>query len=43
MGGERSQQRCAPAEKSVINTISLLISVSDWPTIMIGPGGLLLP
>ncbi len=30
----------APAKKSVLNMISLSISVSDWP--MICPGGLLL-
>ncbi len=36
------QQRCAPAERSVINMICLLVSVSDSPIIMIGPGGLLL-
>jgi hypothetical protein len=30
------------AEKSAINTISQLISVSDWSIIMIGSGGLLL-
>jgi hypothetical protein len=41
----KSTLSCAvktPAEKSVINMILLLISVSDWPIIMIGPGGLLL-
>jgi len=36
------QQRCAPAEKSVINMIELVLSVFDWPVIMIGPCGLLL-
>jgi hypothetical protein len=36
------QQRCAPAEKSVINMICLLVSVFDSPIVMIGPGGLLL-
>jgi hypothetical protein len=36
------KKRCAPAEKSVINMISLVLSVFDWPIIMIGPGGLLL-
>jgi hypothetical protein len=29
-------------EKSVINMLWLLIPVSDWPFIMIGPGGLVL-
>ncbi len=29
-------------EKSVINMLWLLIPVSDWPIIMIGPGGLVL-
>jgi hypothetical protein len=29
-------------EKSVINKIWLVLSVSDWVIIMIGPGGLLL-
>jgi hypothetical protein len=29
-------------EKSVINMISPLLLVFDWPIIMIGPGGLLL-
>jgi hypothetical protein len=29
-------------EKCVINMIYLLLSVSDWPIIMIGPSGLLL-
>ncbi len=33
---------CATAEKSGINVISLLLSVSDWLIIMIGPSGLLL-
>ncbi len=40
-----AQNNCAqfaPAEKSVINMIWLLLSVSDWPIIIIGPGGLLL-
>jgi hypothetical protein len=33
----------AAVKKSVINTISLLLlPVSDWPIIMIRPGGLLL-
>jgi hypothetical protein len=36
--------RAAPAEKSVMNMISLLLSgfFSDLPIIMIGPAGLLL-
>jgi hypothetical protein len=29
-------------ENTVINMISLLVPVFDWPIIMIGPGGLLL-
>jgi hypothetical protein len=37
-----AQQRCAPAQKSVTNTSGLLLSVSDRPIIMIGPGGSLL-
>ncbi len=36
------QQWCAPAKYSVLNMIYLLLSVSDWPITMIGPGGLLL-
>jgi hypothetical protein len=32
----------ALVQKSVINTISLLLPVSDWSIIMIRPGGLLL-
>jgi hypothetical protein len=32
----------APAEKSVTSMIELLLSVSDWPIIMISPGDLLL-
>jgi hypothetical protein len=32
----------AVVKKSVINTISPLFPVSDWPIIMIRPGGLLL-
>jgi len=38
-GWWKVQQRCAPAEKSVINMIWLLFSVSDRPIIMIGPVG----
>ncbi len=30
------------AEKSVISMMCHMLSVSDWPIIMIGPGGLLL-
>jgi hypothetical protein len=53
-GCYKAHQLCAPAEKSVINLILLLISVSirnmillvisvsDWPVIMVGPSGLLL-
>jgi hypothetical protein len=37
-----SEQRSAPVETSVIITIGLLITVSDWAIIMIGLGGLLL-
>jgi hypothetical protein len=37
-GWWKAQQRCAPAEKSVINRIWLLLSVSHWPIILIGPG-----
>jgi hypothetical protein len=36
------QQRCTPAEKSVINKIWLVLLIFDWPIIMIRPGGLLL-
>ncbi len=36
------QQPCAPAEKSVNTMSSLLLTVSDWLIVMIGPGGLLL-
>jgi hypothetical protein len=39
---EVQHHRCAPAEKSVINMISLVLSVSNLPIIMIRPGGLLL-
>jgi hypothetical protein len=37
-----AEQRCALAEESVINMIDLLLSFSNWPIIMIGPGGILL-
>jgi hypothetical protein len=33
---------CAPARAGVTNMIWLLLPVFDWPTIMIGPCGLLL-
>ncbi len=36
------QQRCAPVQKSAINMTGLLLSVSDWSIIMIGPGSSLL-
>jgi hypothetical protein len=37
------QQICVHLlEKSVINTIRLLLTVFDWPNIMIRPGDLLL-
>jgi len=36
-----AQTHCAPVGKSVINMISLLISVSNCPIVLIGPGGLL--
>ncbi len=42
MAGKQGQHRCAPPKKSVINMIELLLSVSDWSIIMIGPDGLLL-
>ncbi len=35
-------KRPSNAVQSVINMISLLLSISDWSIIMIGPGGLLL-
>jgi hypothetical protein len=38
----QAQQHYEPGKKSVINMNLLLLSVSDWPIIMIGPGGLLL-
>jgi hypothetical protein len=41
-GWWKAHQRCPFGEKSVINLIWLLITVSDWPITMIGPGGLLL-
>ncbi len=41
-GWRKARQRCAPAKKSVINMIWLLLSVSDRPITMIAPGGLLL-
>ncbi len=41
-GWYKAQQYCAPGEKSLINMISILLSVSDWLRVMIGTGGLLL-
>jgi hypothetical protein len=38
----QAQQHYKPAAKSVLNMNLLLLSVSDWPIIMISPGGLLL-
>jgi hypothetical protein len=38
--GKRHSKAVHPLQKSVINMIWLLLSVSDWPIIMIGPGGL---
>ncbi len=38
---EPTNQCCAPAEKNVINVIWLLLSIFDWPIIMIAPCGLL--
>jgi hypothetical protein len=35
-------QQCAPAQNNVINMIWILLSVYDWPIIMIDPSGLLL-
>ncbi len=40
--GERRINAVHLEKKSVIKLIWLLISVSDWPITMIGPGGLLL-
>jgi hypothetical protein len=40
-GWWKAEGHCAPTQKSVINWIWLLLSVSDRPIIMIGPGGLL--
>ncbi len=34
--------RYAPPKKSVINWTKLQLSISDWSTITIGPGGFLL-
>jgi hypothetical protein len=39
--GKRPGSNAVHCRKECKNTISLLISVSDWPIIMIGPGGLL--
>jgi hypothetical protein len=41
-GWWKAEGHCAPTQKSVIDMIWLLLSVSDRPIIMIGPGGLLL-
>jgi hypothetical protein len=41
MAGEW-RSNTVPAEKSVLNMIQLMLSVSDWRIIMIGPDGLLL-
>jgi len=40
--GKRHSKAVHMPEKSVINMIWLLLLVSNWPIIMIGPGGLLL-
>jgi hypothetical protein len=42
--GKKHHKAVHLLEKSVINTIGLLLPVFDWPIIMflIGPGGLLL-
>jgi hypothetical protein len=42
VAGKRLSSAMHLPKKSVINMIYLLLSVSDWPIIMIGPGGLLL-
>jgi hypothetical protein len=39
--GTRPAAMLCTCRKECKNTISLLISVSGWPIIMIGPGGLL--
>jgi len=41
-GWWNAQKHCALAEKSAGNMIWLLLSVSDWPIVLIAPGGLLL-
>jgi hypothetical protein len=38
--GKSHSKAMHPPQKSVINMIRLMLSVSDWPIIMIGPGGL---
>jgi hypothetical protein len=40
--GKKHSKAKQPLEKSVISMISMLLSVFDWPIMMIGPGGLLL-
>jgi hypothetical protein len=42
VAGERHNRAVHLQKKSVINVIWLLLSVSDWSIIIIGPGGLLL-
>ncbi len=37
---ERRSNGVPPIEKSVINMIWLLLSISDWPIVKIGPSGL---
>jgi hypothetical protein len=39
VAGEWQRNACAPPEKSVINMIWKLPSISDWPIIMIRAGG----
>jgi hypothetical protein len=39
VAGEWQRNACVPPEKSVINMIWLLPSISDWPIIMIRAGG----
>jgi hypothetical protein len=42
VAGKRHNNPVHMLKKSVIHVIGLLLSVSHWPIIMIGPGGLLL-
>jgi hypothetical protein len=42
VAGTKAHQCCEPAEERVVNMISLLLIIFDWPIIMIGSGGLLL-